>query len=96
MEKRDATLNRWCMKQSSVWWVTTNGLSAKSKKAWRKSKVAKCWNMRKLPEFLWRIRKELHGKKEKLLIDLAINDLIHRPQAIGKLGSLSFSGGHAE
>ena len=43
-----------------------------------------------------RIRKELHGKKEKLLIDLAINDLIHRPQVIGKLGSLSSSGGHAE
>jgi len=47
-------------------------------------------------KFLWRIRKELHGKKEKLLIDLAINDLIHRPQVIGKLGSLSYSGGHAE
>jgi hypothetical protein len=43
-----------------------------------------------------RIRKELHGKKDKLLIDLAINDLIHRPQVIGKLGSLSSSGGHAE
>ena len=44
------------------------------------------------------IRKELHGKKEKLLIDLAItiNDLIHRPQLIGKLGSLSSSAGHAE
>jgi ParE toxin of type II toxin-antitoxin system, parDE len=53
MEKRDATLNRWCMKQSSVWWVTTNGLSAKSKKAWRKPKVAKCWNMRKLPR-VWK------------------------------------------
>ncbi len=36
------------------------------------------------------------GKKEKLLIDPAINDLIHRPQVIGKLGSLSSSGGHAE
>ena len=47
-------------------------------------------------KFLWRIRKELHGKKEKLLIDPAINDLIHRSQVIGKLGSLSFSGGHAE
>ena len=43
-----------------------------------------------------RIRKELHGKKENLLIDLAINDLIHRPQVIGKLGSLSSSGCHAE
>jgi len=43
-----------------------------------------------------RFRKELHGKKEKSLIDLAINDLIHRPQVIGKLGSLSSSGGHAE
>ena len=43
-----------------------------------------------------RIRKELHGKKEKLLIDPAINDLIHRPQVIGRLGSLSSSGGHAE
>ena len=51
----------------------------------------------RLPEkFLWRTRKELHGKKENLLIDLAINDLIHRPQVIGKLGSLSYSGGHAE
>ena len=51
----------------------------------------------RLPEkFLWRIRKELHAKKEKLLIDLAINYLIHRPQVIGKLGSLSSSGGHAE
>jgi len=30
--QQDATLNRWCMKQSSVWWDTTNGLSAKSKK----------------------------------------------------------------
>jgi hypothetical protein len=35
-------------------------------------------------------------EKKKLLIDLAINDLIHRPQVIGKLGSLSSSGGHAE
>jgi hypothetical protein len=43
-----------------------------------------------------KIRKELHGEKENLLIDLAINDLIHRPQVIGKLGSLSSSGGHAE
>jgi len=43
-----------------------------------------------------RIRKELHGKKEKLLIDPAIDDLIHRPQVIGRLGSLSSSGGHAE
>ncbi|PYU81715.1 MAG: hypothetical protein DMG50_15020 [Acidobacteria bacterium] len=51
----------------------------------------------RLPEkFLWRMRKELHEKKENLLIDLAINDLIHRPQVIGKLGSLSYSGGHAE
>jgi len=51
----------------------------------------------RLPEkFLWRIRKEPHGKKEKVLIDPAINDLIHRPQVIGKLGSLSSSGGHAE
>ncbi len=51
----------------------------------------------RLPEkFLWRTRKELHGKKENLPIDLAINDLIHRPQVIGKLGSLSSSGGHAE
>ena len=51
----------------------------------------------RLPEkFLWRTRKELHGKKENFLIDLAINDLIHRPQVIGKLGSLSYSGGHAE
>ena len=47
-------------------------------------------------KFLWRIRKELHGKKDKLLIDLAINNLIHRPQVIGRLGSLSSSGGHAE
>jgi hypothetical protein len=43
-----------------------------------------------------RIRKELHGKKEKSLIALAINNLIHRPQVIGKLGSLSSSAGHAE
>ncbi len=51
----------------------------------------------RLPEkFLWRTRKELHGKKENLPIDLAINELIHRPQVIGKLGSLSYSGGHAE
>jgi len=51
----------------------------------------------RLPDkFLWRIRKELHWKKEKLLIELALNDLIHRPQVIGKLGSLSSSGGHAE
>ena len=42
------------------------------------------------------IRKELHGEKEKLPIDLAINDLIHCRQVIGKLGSLSSSGGHAE
>ncbi len=27
-------------------------------------------------KFLWRIGKELHGKKEKLLLDPAINDLI--------------------
>jgi len=26
--------------------------------------------------------------RKKLLIDLAINDLFHRPQVIGKLGSL--------
>jgi hypothetical protein len=54
------------------------------------------WRVRLPEKFLWRIRKELHGKKEKLLIDLAINDLIHLPQVIGKLSSLSSSGGHAE
>src|SRR5260370_18801585 len=37
------------MRQLSVWRSTTNGSSAKSKKDWRKSIVAKCWNMKKSP-----------------------------------------------
>src|SRR5207253_8536357 len=43
------------MKQSSVWWVTTNGSSAKSKKVWRKSIAVKCWNRKKSPN-AWNVR----------------------------------------
>ena len=40
-------MHRWCTKQSSGWWDTTNGSFAKSRKAWRKSIVVKCSNIKK-------------------------------------------------